>query len=156
MLSILVGVQKDETFLKQMFDISAITPLVKQCSGSKKTSIGHFSLSEIEGIILYMTVVFLLLFGKGLFTENFLKNNMQLNYELALLRNVISRMLRWCLIIKTFLYLCKHPLYPCKNKLSYLFPPFCLHHIWQRNITGITCHSLVTMPNSGYFLFASL
>ena len=71
MLSILAEVQKDGTFLKQMFDISAITPLVKQHPGSRKTSIGHFSLSEIEKIILDMTVVFLLLFREGLFTEKF-------------------------------------------------------------------------------------
>lgn len=51
MLSILLEVQKDETFLKQMFDISAITPLVKWCSDSKKNSIGHFLPSKTEGII---------------------------------------------------------------------------------------------------------
>lgn len=51
MLSILVEVQKDGTCFKQMFEISAITPLVKWCSDSKKTSTGHFSLSKTEGIM---------------------------------------------------------------------------------------------------------
>lgn len=77
MLSILLEVQKDETFLKQMFDISAITPLVKWYSDFKN-SIGHFSPSEIEGIKFNEVDVFfwllLLLFGEGLFTK-ILKNN---------------------------------------------------------------------------------
>lgn len=79
MLSILLEVQKDETFLKQMFDISAITPLVKWYSDFKN-SIGHFSPSEIEGIKFNEVdvccfLLLLLLFGEGLFTEILNNNN---------------------------------------------------------------------------------
>lgn len=70
MLSIVAEVQKDGTCFWPMFDISAITPLVKWCSYSKKIPIGHFLPSEIEGILLDKIDVVLLVFGKGLFSEN--------------------------------------------------------------------------------------
>lgn len=73
MLSILVEVKKDGAFLKQMLDISAITTLVKWCSDSKKTSIGHFSLCEIEGIILNKFDVFFVIIWGGIIYWLFLK-----------------------------------------------------------------------------------
>lgn len=137
-----------------MFDISAITPLVKWCWYSKKTSIGHYSPSEIKGIILDKVDVFLYL-ERDYFLKIKKKIIMQFNYNFASLRNTVSRTLGQFLIIKTFLCWYEHPPSTKSLVICLFFSISCIYDK-KKNIAETRHHSVVTMPNSCFVLFASL